>query len=91
MQKLEVHARHLFHLYCSCFCVISAVMTHHNQKELKKGRTCLVYTSTIVYHPRKSGQELTQGRNLKAGADAEAMEECCFLTYSSWLSQLTFL
>ena len=27
-----------------------------------------------VHHQRKSGQELTQGRNLEAGADAEAME-----------------
>jgi hypothetical protein len=27
-----------------------------------------------VYHQRKSGQELTQGRNLEAGVDAEAMK-----------------
>ena len=27
-----------------------------------------------VHHPRKSGQELTQGGILEAGADAEAME-----------------
>ena len=26
-----------------------------------------------VHHPKKSGQELKQGRNLEAGADAEAM------------------
>jgi hypothetical protein len=30
----------------------------------------------VVHHQRKSGQEITQGRNLEAGADAEAMERC---------------
>jgi hypothetical protein len=29
-----------------------------------------------VQHQRKSGLELTQGRNLEAGADAEAMNWC---------------
>jgi hypothetical protein len=33
----------------------------------------------IILHQRKSGQELTQGRNLEAGADAEAMEACYLL------------
>ena len=28
----------------------------------------------VVHHQRRSGQELRQGRNLEAGADAEAME-----------------
>ena len=32
-----------------------------------------------VHHQRKSGQELTLGRNLEAGADAEATEGCCLL------------
>jgi hypothetical protein len=35
-----------------------------------------------VHHQRKSGLELKQGRNLEAGADAEAMEGCCFLACS---------
>jgi hypothetical protein len=40
----------------------------------------------ITVHPRgKSGQELKQYGNLEAGADAEAMEECCLLVFSSWL------
>ena len=30
-----------------------------------------------VHHQRKSGQKLKQNKNLEAGADAEAMEECC--------------
>jgi hypothetical protein len=44
-----------------------------------------------VHHQRKSGQELTQGRNLEAGADAEAMEECCLLDCFPWLAQLAQL
>jgi len=35
----------------------------------------LHFSITVHYH-RKSGQELKQGRNLKAGVDAEAMEGC---------------
>jgi hypothetical protein len=31
-----------------------------------------------VHHLRKSEQELTQGRNLEAGADAEAMEGAAY-------------
>ena len=40
---------------------------------------------------RKSGQELKQGRNLEAGADAEAMEECCLLMCFLWLIHPAFL
>jgi hypothetical protein len=36
-----------------------------------------------VHHQRKSGRELTQGRNLEAGADAEAMVGCCLLACSA--------
>jgi hypothetical protein len=32
-----------------------------------------------VHHQGKSGQELTQGRDLEAGADAEAVEELACL------------
>jgi hypothetical protein len=32
------------------------------------------YVHIAIHHQRKSGQELNQGRNLEAGADAEAME-----------------
>jgi hypothetical protein len=38
----------------------------------------------VVYHWRKLGQELKQGRILEAVADAEAMEECCLLACSAW-------
>jgi hypothetical protein len=44
----------------------------------------------IIHHQRKSGQELKHSRNLKAGADAEAMGECCLLACSSCLSLLSY-
>ena len=45
----------------------------------------------IVHSRVKSRQELTQGRNLEAGTDAEAMEGCCLLACSPWLAQPAFL
>ena len=39
----------------------------------------VLHFRVIVHHWRKSGQELKQGWNLEAGADAETMEECCLL------------
>jgi hypothetical protein len=36
----------------------------------------------IILHYQRTRQELTQGRNLEAGAGAEAMEECCLLACS---------
>jgi hypothetical protein len=45
----------------------------------------------IVHHWRKSGQELKQGWNLKAGTDAEAMERRCLLAYFPSFSQPVFL
>jgi hypothetical protein len=50
-----------------------------------------LYFHIAVHHQRKSGQELTQGRNLEAGADAEAMEGCYLLACFSWFAQLAFL
>jgi hypothetical protein len=44
-----------------------------------------------VHHQRKSGQEIKQGWNLEAGADAEAIEGCCLLACSTWLAQPSFL
>lgn len=42
-----------------------------------------------VYTQRKSGPELTQGRNLVSGADAEAMEECVLACFHGLLSLLS--
>jgi hypothetical protein len=44
-----------------------------------------------LHHQRKSGLELTQDRNLEAGADAEAMEGCYLLACFSWLAQLALI
>jgi hypothetical protein len=49
-----------------------------------------LYFQFIIYHWKKSAQELKQGWNLEAGVDAEAMEGCCLLDYSSWLAQPAF-
>jgi hypothetical protein len=35
-------------------------------------------TNHLVYHGRMPKQGLKQGRKLEAGADAEALEECCY-------------
>jgi hypothetical protein len=44
-----------------------------------------------VYHQRKSGVKLTQGRNLESGADAEAMEGCSLLAcFPGVLSLLSY-
>jgi hypothetical protein len=46
-----------------------------------------LYFHIVVLHQRKSGQEVTQGRNLKAEADAETTKKCCL----PCLAQLAFL
>jgi hypothetical protein len=62
-----------------------AAMKHHNQEASWGGKDLFsLHFHTAVHHRRKSGLELTQGRGLEAGADAEAMEWCwvcssCFL------------
>jgi hypothetical protein len=43
----------------------------------KLGRKGFIWLTLLQHHcssSRKSGQELKQGRNLEAGADAEVME-----------------
>jgi hypothetical protein len=41
-------------------------------------------------HCCSSPKELTQGWNLEAGSDAEAMEGCSLLACFPWLAQLAF-
>jgi hypothetical protein len=50
-----------------------------------------LYFHIAVHHQRKTGQDLTQGRNLEAGADAEAMEGCYLLVCFPWLAQPALL
>jgi hypothetical protein len=48
---------------------------HHDQEASWGGKDLFsLHLHIAVYHQRKPGQELTQGRNLEAGADAKAME-----------------
>jgi hypothetical protein len=51
------------------------------KKQAGEERVYSAYSSTLLFRNResKSGQELTQGRILEAGADAEAMEGCYLL------------
>jgi hypothetical protein len=58
--------------------VTIAVIKHNGQNQDKEKRVCLVHASSAVHHWGKSGQELTQGRNLEAGADAEDMEDAAY-------------
>ena len=64
---------------------------HHDQEASWGGEVlCHLYFHIAVHHQWKSGLELTQGRNLDAGVDAEAMERCC-LDCFPWPAQLVFL
>ena len=77
-----------------CLTMVSiAAVKHHDQKVNcgRKGLFNLINFQLIVHHWRKSGEELKQGRSLEAGADAEAMEGCHLLAYSSWLALPAFL
>jgi hypothetical protein len=69
-----------------------AAMKHHDQKASWGGKGLFsLHFHIAVRHQRKSGQELTQGRNLEAGADADALEECCLLACFPWFIQPAFL
>jgi hypothetical protein len=62
------------------------------KKQVGKERVYSAYTFHIaVHHQRKAGPELTQGRNLESGADAEDMEGCCLLDCFPWLAGFAFL
>jgi hypothetical protein len=69
-----------------------AVMKHHDPNASLGGKGLFSLNFHItVHHQRKSGLELKQGRNLEAGADTAAMEECCLLACFPWLAQPAFL
>jgi hypothetical protein len=60
------------------------------KKQVGEERIYLAYTSTRLFIT-KGKLKLTQGRNLEAGAVAEAMKGCCLLACFPWLAQLAFL
>ena len=66
--------------------------TKHYDREASWGGKGLfsLHFHIAVHHQRRSGQELTQGRILEAGADAEVMEGCYLLVCFPWLAQLSF-
>ena len=64
-------------------------MKHHDEKKLGEQ---MAYLAPHCYSSSKEvRQELKQGRDLEAGADAEAMEECCLLVCSLQPAQPVFL
>jgi hypothetical protein len=72
--------------------VSTAAVKHHDQETSWGGKGLFnLHFHSAVHHQRKSGHELTQGGNLEAGADAEAMEGCCLLDCFPWLAQLACL
>jgi hypothetical protein len=62
------------------------------KKQVGEERTYSAYTfHSALHQQKKSGQKFTQGRNLEAGADANAMEKFCLLACFPWLAELAFL
>jgi hypothetical protein len=69
-------------------------MEHHEQKANwgEKSLFGLHFIWLFMSYGKKSGQEFNQGRILEAGADAEAMENCCLLLACfPWLTLSAFL
>jgi hypothetical protein len=65
---------------------------HHVQEASWGGKGLFsLHFHIAVHHQKKSGQELTQGRNLEAGADGEAWRDAVLLACFSLLAQLAFL
>ena len=68
---------------------------HHDQEASWRGKGLFsLHFHFAVNHQRKSGLDLTQGSNLEAGADAEAMEDAlywftspCLLSFLSYRTQ----
>jgi hypothetical protein len=58
-------------------------MKHHEQKQLREERVFGMYTFISLFIIKR-----TRGRNLKAGADAEAMESAAYCLAPHDLAQL---
>ena len=68
---------------------IPALCKHHGRDTSWGGKgLCSLHFHIAIHHQRKSGQELTQGRNLEAGADAEVMEGAAYWIASPGLLSL---
>jgi hypothetical protein len=65
--------------------------TRNRKRNVGEERVYLDYISWITIHGGRQRQKPKPGRNLDVEADAETMEDCCFLVCSSWLAQPAFL
>jgi hypothetical protein len=75
-----------------CHRVSVAAMKQHNQQASWRGKGLFsLYFHIPVHHQRKSGLELTQGRNPESGADAEDTESDAYWIACSGLAHLAFL
>jgi hypothetical protein len=63
--------------------LLVGVTEHQDQKQVGEERAYWLSLPHFSPSPKESGQELKQGGNLEAGADAEPMEGCCLLPCSS--------
>ena len=78
------------YLPCILVRVSIAAMKHHDHGgSWRRKHLFSLHIHIAVHHQRKAGLELTQGRNLEVGADAEAMEGCCLLDCFILLSYRT--
>lgn len=70
--------------------IVVTKLNHQNEGWGEKGLHGLHF-HIADHYIRNLGQELNQGTNLEAGANAEALEECCLLTCFLLFAQPTFL
>jgi hypothetical protein len=62
---------------------------YHDQKASWRGKGLFsLHFLVAIHHQRKTGQEFTEGSNLEAGADAEAMEGAAYWLASPGLLNL---
>jgi hypothetical protein len=59
------------------------------KKQIGEERVYSAHTSTLLFITKEVRTETQAGQ--EAGADAEAMKECCLLACLLWLAQLAFL
>jgi len=70
---------------------ITAMKQHDQCKNWKEKGLSGLHIQIIVHLWRKLRQELKQGWNLEAGANAEAVDGCCLLSYSHGLLNLLLI
>lgn len=69
--------------------VSTALVNHHNQKQLREKRLDFDYTSISQFNTESSQSRNSAGQaHRKAGADEEGIEQCCLLACFLWLALL---